>query len=168
LAANPIDSLQDFTARGKGELKAWIETWMVSRKEVGSGSGGGGTTTAVRKLVATWSGIVPSVLGNGSVWRVPFDADGTTSMAFTLGSAFGRIETSATAATSWRLERMSPGADSAYAPTTITTVTVAASHFQTQVTGLSVVVNSGDLLRLVFTAVGSEGNGYHVELIGTQ
>ena len=53
------------------------------------------------------------------------------------------------------------------APTTITTVTVPAGDYETEVTGLTGTVASGDLVRLVFSALGASGN-FTVELLGSE
>lgn len=123
---------------------------------------GGGTA----KLLATWAGALPTALGNGLVWRVPFNSDGTT-FTFTLTRAFARVESALTASISFRLEK-SGGGDVPFSPTTITTITIPAGDYETENTGLTTTVTSGDLLRLVYTAVYLGTPNYHVELLGTE
>jgi hypothetical protein len=97
---------------------------------------------------------VPPAIGQGIILEVPTLPDGT-SLSFTITRAIARLEASAAADTSFLLQKAS-GGDVAFAsPATITTVTVAATHYRGTQTGLSYAVNSGDLIGLYFSAIGT-------------
>lgn len=116
------------------------------------------------RLLASWAGTLPSSTGNGLVWEVPYDSDGS-SFAFTLARATARIEDTFTAATQIRIEK-SPGGG-AFTPTTVTTLGINAGSYEATNTGIASTVTSGDLLRIVFTAVGAQTK-FMVELIGSE
>lgn len=167
-----IHALADFDAQGLNELWMWFQArdkkrnFMVTKTADGGGGGGGGGTT-LRKLLLSWGGLVPSVLGNSTVWRVPYDTTGS-SFTFTLTRAYIRVELPSVNPTSVRLEK-SAGGDVLFSPTTITSLSVSgAGDYEQEVTSFSTSVSSGDLVRLVFTAVGAEAAVYEVELIGSQ
>jgi hypothetical protein len=126
------------------------------------GGGGGGA----KKLLVCWGGALPTVAGTGLVWRIPYDSDGST-LTFTLARAFARVEAPYTTAVTFTLEHSS-GGDIAFSASTITTVTIPVGDYETDVTGLSTTVSSGDLVRLVYTAVGSVSTNFQVELLGSE
>lgn len=121
--------------------------------------------TVTKKIMACWSGNLPSVTGNGYVWRVPFNANGT-SFSFLFTIAFMRLETTPDSPTQVRIEKSPSGG--AFTPTAITTLAVTPGNYENQITGLSVSGNSGDLLRIVFVAVPVTSSVYQVELTGSE
>jgi hypothetical protein len=155
-----IDSLFEFTDKALVELKEWMRPWWLADDPAAAGGGGGGGPTG---LLATWTGLMPPVTGNGTERRVPYNADGT-SLTFTLNSCWARVEPSGSFNSGFRLEK-SPGGNSAFVPTTIATVSITAGNYEASAGAFTVTVSSGDVLRLVYTAVGSPIN-YEVQLEG--
>jgi len=153
-----VDGTSDFTARGLGELKAWLEPWFLPKIKRGGGGGGGPAN-----LIAFWGGTLPLIVGPNLVWRVPFDADGT-SQNYTFTRAFARMETAYSGPISFQFQKSSP--PGVYSATTLTTVTIAAGNYQNENTGLAVTASSGDLLRLYFSAVGIVTQ-FSCELVGS-
>lgn len=141
------------------EFVSWV------RKQPNVSTVASSTGSGPKKILFCWSGSLPTVIGNGIVWRVPFNSDGS-SFTFTLSRAFARIEDTYTSGTSFRLEK-SAGGNVAFSGSTITTLTVAAGAYEVEVTGLSTSVVSGDLVRIVFTSVGAVTK-FDVELLGSQ
>jgi hypothetical protein len=84
---------------------------------------------------------------------------------FDLESAYVRLEVAGAAPTSVALERSGPGA---FVAVPITTLSVAAAAYATETTSGLGTVSSGDLLRTNWTAIGSPGAAYTVELEGVQ
>jgi hypothetical protein len=118
------------------------------------GSGGGVVPTAQPlRILAPWAGAVPSATGNGLEWSVPFDADGS-SFTFDLALALARLTATYTSPVQFRIES-SPGGQVAFTPTTVVTLTVAPGDYESPLTATAAVsVASGDVLRLVFAALG--------------
>jgi hypothetical protein len=114
-------------------------------------------------MLASWQGVVPSAARTGAVWRVPF-VDGMPA-TFLLESAYVRLEVAGAALTSVALERSAPGA---FVAVSITTLSVAAAANAAENTAGLGTVSSGDLLRTNWTAIGSPGSAYTVELEGVQ
>jgi hypothetical protein len=127
-----------------------------------AGLGGGGAKT----LLACWGGALPIATRTGIVWRVPFAGDGS-SLSFTITEAFARLEVPRPTAVSFRLEK-SAGGEAVFTASTITTLTVVAGDYEQDTTGLAVAVDSGDLVRVVYTAVATISTGYQVELTGQE
>jgi hypothetical protein len=125
----------------------------------------GGTGGGAKRILACWAGALPTSVGNGLVWRVPYDSDGG-SFTFALARAFARIEATHTAGVAFVLEK-SPGGDVPFSASAITTVTISAGDYEAEDTSVSDSVDSGDLLRLRFGAVGASTN-YQVELLGSE
>ncbi len=132
----------------------------IAKLEANPASGGGGA----KKLLVCWGGNLPSVTGPGLVWRVPFDADGS-SFTFDLATAFARIETPGVSPVTFRIES-SPGGEVAFTPTTITSLVLSAGEYEED-DNLSGSVDSGDLVRLVYVAVGTTTK-FQVELLASE
>lgn len=61
-----IDTFEQFSARAKGEMKAWLEPWFgssLSQKTSGGPGGGGGTVVSPTGLGMTFSGPYPTTTG---------------------------------------------------------------------------------------------------------
>ncbi len=146
-------------------LTPWGTTGDLARRvaRLEAVESGGGDST--KRILVCWAGSTPTVTGNGLVWRVPFDADGS-SFTFDLATAFARIESLSGSAVSFRLEK-SPGGEVAFTPTTVATVIVAAGDYEQQDV-VSDAVDSGDLVRLVFAAVPATSTKFQVELLGSE
>ncbi len=143
---------------------AWNTTGDLVRR-VGKLEAVPGATTA-KKLLVCWGGALPTVTGNGLVWRIPYDSDGST-LTFTLASAFARIEGTSANSVVFVIEKAS-GGDVAFSASTVTTITVLAGDYESENTGLSTSISSGDLVRLVFSAVAVSPVNFNVELIGSE
>jgi hypothetical protein len=76
-----------------------------------------------------------------------------------------RLEVAGAALTSVALERSAPGA---FVAVSITALSVAAAANAAENTAGLGTVSSGDLLRTNWTAIGSPGSAYTVELEGVQ
>lgn len=160
-----IDRLSDFDQHGLNELWLWLQAMLPKTAAFKKGGGGGGGGTSVRKIIVNWGGSIPSTTGNGLVWRVPFDNDGS-SFSFDLAYAFARIESTYGADISFRVET-APGGEVSFSPTTVTTLTIPSGEYEDENTGLSATVVSGDLLRIVFLTIAG-GRTYEVQLIGSE
>jgi hypothetical protein len=125
-------------------------------------AGPAGPTGPVRML-ASWQGVVPSAAQVGAVWRVPF-VEGVA-LTFNLVSAYARVEVAGVATTSVALEKSPAGA---FVATAVTSLDVAAGANEVEgTTGLG-TVSSGGLLRIKWTAIGSPGSAYTIELAGVK
>jgi hypothetical protein len=118
---------------------------------------------APRSLVAVWAGTLPAVVGPGLVYRVPYLGDGTAT-TFQLRRAYARMETPLAALSTFQLQS-SPGGDGAFTATTFTALTVVAGDREQENILTPVTVHSGDLLRIVYAALGGSTT-FHVELTG--
>lgn len=125
-------------------------------------SGGGGA----RQLGVGWSGPYPLSVLTGAVWKVPL-VDGA-SVTFDLSRLLFRLEQPGTGTTTVRVEKAS-GGDVAFSPTTVTTLSLTGgSDYENSTTSSLGSVSSGDLLRIVWTAVGMNARGYLVMLEGAE
>src|SRR5262245_30493501 len=123
-------------------------------------TGGGGPKT----LVAVWGGSLPEAVATGLVWRVPYAGDGS-SLSFSLDRAYARLETPVAGDVEFTLEH-SAGGEAAFSASTIVVLTVPASEYEEEDAAFTpVTVDSGDLLRINYTAVGGTAI-FHVELTG--
>lgn len=120
-----------------------------------------GLDTATHVL-ALWQGSLPGSAGAGAVWRVP--EVNATGLVFALSFAYLRLETAGAGTTTVQLQKQT-----GIGPwTTITTLSVAAgAREDTDTTGLG-SVSSGDLLRINWTALGSSGSPYTIQLEGSE
>jgi hypothetical protein len=161
-----INSIQDFSTDGLSQLRLWLETFLRPDIDKLINQGGGGTS-AVRKILACWAGPLPIATGAGLVWEVPYDSDGST-LTFTLNRAFARIESTQPSSVQIAVEKSAGG--SSFSASTVTTLTIAASSYETTNTGLSTSVSSGNLLRISFVSLpGSTPQpNFTVEVIGSQ
>ncbi len=108
----------------------------------------------VSGVIAQWNGNLPIATGTGPVRQVPYDADGS-SLTFLLDQAFFRIETPQLVPIQVTIQS-SPGGNSVFTPTTVATLTIpAASYEPASYPAISSSVVSGDLLRIVYVAVGT-------------
>lgn len=112
-------------------------------------------------ILASWQGAVPAVAGVGAVWRVPY-IDGVA-VTFTLRSAYARLEDPAASSTSLKIQKSPAGV---FVATDITTLNLASSMNEAQVTTGLGTVDSGSLLRISWAIVGSPGSAFTVELEG--
>lgn len=130
------------------------------------GDDGADGVSPVRKLLAEWSGtVVPTTGTTDGVAEVTKDSDGT-SFSFTAARAVARLESPSVNDQTFVIETAA-GGDVAFAsPTTVATLTVPAGHHRVEVTGLSTVIASGDLLALAVTA-GGAATPWSVEMIAT-
>jgi hypothetical protein len=125
---------------------------------IGSGGDGGGASS----IIATWAGTMPSAAGPGVVWIVP-DIAGVSG-SFTLQSITARLETPGSSATSFTVQTSAGGG--AFSASTVGSVTVPAGSYEATTSSLSVGVDSGDLLRILFVGLGSPASLYSVEVEG--
>jgi Collagen triple helix repeat (20 copies) len=128
-----------------------------------AGAAGAPGPTAKKNLLASWQGVVPQSPALGAVWRIP-KFDGAT-LVFDLKSAYARLETGGTSPTSVGLEKSPPGA---FVPSPITTLNLASGANENEVTSGLGTVQSGDLLRINWAAIGAPSALYTIELGGVQ
>lgn len=156
-----IDTIHDLTPKGRMELIQELQKWFRGRNE----TGGASPIPAGSGIIITWNGYVPIAAGNSTVRHVPSDQDGN-SVSFTLFGVYARIETAQDSAVNFRLES-SPGGNSAFSPTTLTTVGVSAGNYEGTAT-FSSDVTTGDLVRLVHTAVPVVPCFFEVQILGVK
>ena len=122
--------------------------------EWGAGGGGGGPSS----LIAFWSGLLPPITGVGQTVVVPSDPDdGPLDFSITILRA--RVDSpSASVPVEFRIQHSAGGG--AFTGSTVGDVTVAASTYEAETTGLSFAVSSGELLRITYLAVGPLSNYY--------
>ena len=121
---------------------------------------GGGTTA----LVAEWFGTLPDTPGAGLVFRVPYLAG--VSVDFDLERALLRVETPGSTSTVAEVQS-SPGGG-AFTPTTLVTLTVAASAYEDEDVSALGTVSSGDLFRIEWTSIGTSAADFLIQLEGTE
>lgn len=139
-------------------LAPWIPPKQQAKGAAAAGSS--------KRLSVSWTGSVPTAVGSVAVWAVPYNPDGSP-ITFFLKRAMLRVETPGSGVTTAVVE-VAAGGDVAFAsPTTEVSFSIAASHYQDDVSGLSGTVSSGELLRLRFTAVGASGSDFSATLTGT-
>lgn len=128
----------------------------------GIGEGGGGP----HQLGVGWVGPYPLVVLTGAVWKVPLvDGAATT---FDLTRLLLRLESPGTGTTTVRVEKSS-GGDVAFSPTTVGTLSLTGgSDYEVSTSSSLGSVSSGDLLRIVWVAVGTNARGYLVHLEGVE
>lgn len=115
-------------------------------------------------MVATWQGQLPLAAFTGAVWRVPY-LDGV-SATFDLTRAYARVEATGASNDTIVLETSPPGS---FVATTITTLTITAGNNDDEDTTSLGSVDSGDLVRINWTAVGhTDQPNYTVELEGVK
>lgn len=103
----------------------------------------------VSGVIAEWNANLPISTGTGPVRQVP------TGGPFLLDSAYFRIETPQLVSIQVRIES-SPSGEAAFTPTTVATLTIPAGNYEpTSYPAISSTVASGDLLRIVYVAVGT-------------
>lgn len=112
-----------------------------------------------KTLQMEWFGAIPVATGPTQVLRVPF-VDGA-SRVFDLTRLFMRLEVAGASPTTITIEKSS--SSSSFVPTTIGTVTVAASANEGEATSGLGTVTSGDLVRVNFTALGAGADAWYVE-----
>lgn len=151
-----ITSIGQFSPRALIDLKTYLEPWFRSRA-----STAGAASTA--NLLANWAGVLPSIAGPGVVFRVP-ELTGA-SHTWTISKCTARIETVQVGSVVFLVEKSAGGG--AFSATTVATLTIAAAAREVSVTGLSVSVTTGDLLRIKFSVIGSTGSLYSVEAEGS-
>lgn len=115
-----------------------------------------------RVFGAGWSGPYPLNILTGSTWQVPLVSGGTVS--FSLESMRFRLETPGASSTTVHVERSNGG--TTFTGSTVGALTLAAGTYETSVSTALGTVTSGDLLRIVWDAVGSGARGYLVFLEG--
>lgn len=115
-------------------------------------------------MVASWTGPLPEAAENGAVWRIPYlSGDPVT---FDLTRAFVRIEVPGGATTSVDIEKSPAGA---FVASTIASLSIPAGNYSDQETAGLGSVDSGELVRIAWTALGAaEGIPFTVELEGTE
>ena len=111
-------------------------------------------------LYAMWSGPVPTVTGAGLEFTVPFYRG--SSVTFPMSRMFSRLSVLPSGTTSFRVEKSSGGG--AFSASTVGTTSHTTSDYEKTNTSLTGSVNSGDLVRVYFTAVAGMGGQYQVEL----
>ena len=165
-----ISQLSDFDSQGLNELWLWLQAMLPKTapfKKGGGGGGGGGTVT--NELEVCWGGMLPTVLGNGTVWPVPFEDDGT-SKTYSMSYLKARIESLSTGSVSFRLEQ-SLGGQVAFVPVVTQAISIVAGTYEKvlQAPGdfTAFSVDSGDLLRVVYTAVGPDC-AFSVTMVGAE
>ncbi len=122
-----------------------------------------GLSGGARLFGAGWSGPYPLNILTGAVWKVPL-VDGA-SVTFNLTRLVFRLENPGLGTTTVRVEKSTT--TGVFTPTTVETISLAAGAYEaTDTTGLG-SVTSGNLLRIVWTAVGTNARGYLVFLEGT-
>lgn len=148
-----------------GELWQMVAGSWADQGVSFKGADGTDGVSPVRKLLMTWAGLVPLSIGQGVILEVPYDSDGS-SFAFTLTRIVARMEQTFTSDQTFLIQKAA-GGDVAFAsPTNIGSVTIAAGHYRDVTTGLSFVVNSGDLIGIYYSAAGADVP-YSVQLEGT-
>ena len=157
-----IDSIRDFSSKGLGELKAWMEIWFRQVKDIDKTAGGGGTDVDPHGIIASWAGSYPLVAGPGVVWVVP-EFNGA-SQTFTLTKATARIETSGVGTASIVFEKSSGGG--AFSAVAIVTVSITSGQNQASQT-ISTTVTTGDLLRIRFSTAAVTPTLYSAEIQGS-
>jgi hypothetical protein len=114
-------------------------------------------------MVASWQGDLPQFPGDfAATWRVPY-CNGSV-ITWNLTRAYGRVEVAGTAVTTFRIQRSPAGV---FVPTLLTDVTIPISSNETEVTASLGTIDSGQLLRVLFQAIGTSGT-FTVELEGVQ
>lgn len=162
-----IHSLDAFDAQGLNALYLWITSWIKPELKApagGGGSGGGGR----KKILACWAGPMPTSTGNGLVWLVPFDSDGS-SFTFTPAYARARIESTSTTGITFTVQKSAGGG--AFSPVMVAAPVIAAGAYEGTDPSPVGTFSSGDLLRLSFTSVGSFASTpvyFDVELLGAE
>ncbi len=141
------------------EFKLWLARFVKAHAP-----SGGGEANEVLGVVAEWTGPLPTAVGYSLEHMVPYDQDGN-SLDFTLSDMYAYLNATYASGTTFVIEK-SPSGDAAFVPTTVGTITVAASHYYNTGT-CSSSVSSGDRLRINFTALGAAAN-YIVQIIGAK
>jgi hypothetical protein len=128
--------------------------------ERGLGGGGGGELEAF-----WWGNLAPVSVGPaGGIWSVPY-LEGA-SVTFNVVRTYFRFEVASTAGTYTVALQKSP-AGGVFTPTTLDTLSLAAGVHEVTHTGSFGTVSSGDLLRVNWTAVGSNAQVFTIQLEGT-
>lgn len=143
------------------ELGPIVAPWIPRQQQ-----GKGGSPAAGKRLTVSWTGTVPTVVGDAAIWEVPYNPDGS-SITFFLKRAMIRVETPGSGATAVTMDAAA-GGDIAFAtPTTEASLSIPASHYQASDSALTGTVQSGELIRLTFTSVGASGSNFSATLTGT-
>lgn len=129
-----------------------------------TGATGPTGAAAVKHLLVEWFGEMPVVVGAGQVFRVPY-ADGV-SLTFDLERALLRVETTGTTSTIVEVQS-SPGGG-AFTPTSVATLTAASGDHEDEDVGALGQVDSGDLLRINWQALGDDAADFLVQLEGVE
>jgi hypothetical protein len=110
-----------------------------------------------RAIAPVWVGPYPQT-GWLVVLMVPF-VDGAT-VEFTITRLVVRMEVAGTATTTARFQK-SAGGNSAFSASTIGDVSLASGDFQDENTSPTITtLESGDLIRLTWTAIANDASGY--------
>jgi hypothetical protein len=148
------------TTHYEGATPSQIQTTII-------GGGGGGTgAAAARQFGAGWTGPYPLNILTGAVWKVP-RIDGAA-MTFDLTRMLFRLESPGTTTTTVRVEKSAGGGVFSATPTTVGTLTLTAGSYETSTASGLGTVTSGDLLRIVWVAVGTNARGYLVQIEGAE
>lgn len=119
--------------------------------------------------MAIWNGtFTPRSVGPaGGVWRVPY-VDGV-SKTFDLDRATFRVETAPIAdSASYSVKIQKSNGGGAFSATDIVTLTIAAAAFENAVTTALGTIDSGQLLRVNWTALGVGAETFEIQLEGTE
>lgn len=124
--------------------------------------GGGGSGTP--KMVAVWSGHTPPRKTGawGGVWRIPEVFTGAAT--FDLSQLTFRMETPPNTAYTLVVEKSASGGTPSWS--TVKSITLAADDYEQAETTSLGTVDSGELLRVRFTAIGSGGADWSITLEG--
>lgn len=119
---------------------------------------------SAKTLIIQWFGALPVAAGPTQVFRVPY-LNGVL-RTFNLQRLTLRVETTGTTATSITCQKSPSGG--AFNPTSIGSASVGSGvHEDSETTSLG-TVQSGDLVRVNFTAIGAGAASYTVEMEGLE
>ena len=146
-----------------GRALTAAEIAHLHEQAVAEADGDGDGATA-RRLLAQLQGPMPASPETSGAYRVPFW--GGASIEYTLQRASLHLENVGSTDTSLVIEK-STTAD-VFTPETVATLTVAASSYLDEETSGLGSLESGNLIRWRWTAVGTDADNFHVTLEGEE
>jgi hypothetical protein len=115
------------------------------------------------QLLAQLYGPMPGSLGASGMYRIPYIAG--ASVTFTLSRVSLHLETAGSTATTLLLEKSTAGG--LFVGSTVATLTLAAAAIQVDVTSSLGALQSGNLIRWRWTALGTGAQSFLAQLEGT-